>query len=76
MYLEAGMQHHTHIFMHTIRMKPVYSALTPVGLIAGDFSRKQWRLVKAWAELHEQELIEDWHLLQSGRLPDPIEPLK
>jgi hypothetical protein len=34
--------------------------LNPVDLIAGSLPRRQLRLVEAWAELHEQELLEDW----------------
>ena len=38
--------------------------------------RRQRRLVEAWAELHQDELKEDWSTLQEGRSPEPIEPLK
>jgi len=47
-----------------------------VELIAGDPPRKQLRLVEAWAELHQEELLQDWALLQCGNRPKPIEPLK
>ncbi len=50
--------------------------LTPIELIAGSLSRRQQRLVEAWAELHNAELIADWNLLQSGMKPAPIEPLR
>jgi len=33
-------------------------------------------LVEAWAELHEEELLADWNLLQEGRRPAPITPLQ
>ncbi|MGH8521333.1 MAG: DUF4160 domain-containing protein [Gammaproteobacteria bacterium] len=42
---------------------------------AGSLPRRQQRLVEAWAELHEDELLADWQLLQSGRVPLPIAPL-
>ena len=39
----------------------------PVDLIAGKLPRRQRRLVEAWAELHEEELMADWdHLLQAA----------
>lgn len=41
-----------------------------------EFLRKQLRLTEAWAELHQEELLKDWELLQSGRSPKSIEPLK
>jgi hypothetical protein len=51
-------------------------AIDPVELIAGDLPRKQLRLVEAWAELHQDELTQDWALLQDGNRPKPIDPLK
>lgn len=50
--------------------------IEPVELIAGDLPRKQRRFVEAWAEMHQEDLFKNWKLLQSGRLPEPIEPLK
>jgi hypothetical protein len=50
-------------------------ALSPIELMAGSLPRRQRRLVEAWAELHEDELLADWQLLQSGRVPLPIAPL-
>ncbi len=38
--------------------------------------RFQTRLVEAWAELHQNELLADWETLQQGRIPQPIDPLK
>ena len=38
--------------------------------------RTQQRLVEAWAEIHHAELLQDWELLQSGRRPLKIEPLR
>ncbi len=76
MYLEAGRQHHTPHFHAYYQNETGVFSIEPVELIAGNLPRKQKRLVEAWAELHEEELISDWQLLQSGRLPDLIEPLK
>lgn len=50
-------------------------SLQPVDLIAGELPKRQRRLVEAWAELHETELLADWQLLQAGRTPLPIAPL-
>jgi hypothetical protein len=47
-----------------------------VELIAGALPKRQHRLVEAWAELHQAELLADWQWLQEGRKPQPIEPLK
>jgi hypothetical protein len=52
------------------------SSIDPIELIAGSLPRRQQRLVEAWAELHQDELVTAWRLLQNGAKPIPIEPLK
>jgi hypothetical protein len=47
-----------------------------VGLIIGFLPMRQQRLVEAWAELHQEELLADWQLLEAGRKPSPITPLQ
>lgn len=42
----------------------------------GSLPRRATQLVLDWAELHQQELIEDWDLCQSKQQPKPIEPLR
>jgi len=44
--------------------------------IAGTIPRRQQRMVEAWAEIHQHELLEDWNRLQAGRPPVSIEPLR
>ncbi len=76
MYWEAGERHHVpHFHAHYQDDSAVFS-LDPVELIAGSLPRRQRRLVEAWAEIHQLELIEDWATLQSGQSPSPIEPLE
>ena len=50
-------------------------AVDDIELIAGALQRRQQRFVEAWAELHQEELLEDWGRLQSGNPPVPIDPL-
>ena len=76
MYLETGLQYNAaHVHAYYQNEVAVF-AIDPVEVIAGSIPKKQMRLVEAWAELHQQELIADWELLQSGRLPSPIIPLQ
>lgn len=44
-------------------------------VLAGEFPRKQLRLVQAWIELHRDELLADWALTVAGETPYKIEPL-
>jgi hypothetical protein len=37
---------------------------------------KQSRLVLAWAELHQEDLLADWELASNGELPFRIDPLR
>ncbi|NCD35536.1 MAG: DUF4160 domain-containing protein [Spartobacteria bacterium] len=56
-----------------------YKATVDIGtceLIEGNLPRKQARLVQAWAELHQDELIADWILLMNGEEPFKIQPLQ
>jgi hypothetical protein len=47
-----------------------------IELISGSLPTRQKRLVEAWAELHQQELVSNWERLQGGQGPRPISPLK
>lgn len=42
----------------------------------GDLPRRATQLVLDWAELHQQELLQDWDLCQIKLQPKPIESLK
>ncbi|MEI6789821.1 MAG: DUF4160 domain-containing protein [Myxococcaceae bacterium] len=45
-------------------------------LLEGKLPRRAEELVLDWAELHKEELIEDWKLCQDKEAPKKIEPLK
>ena len=42
----------------------------------GKLPLKQAKIVLAWAELRQEELMADWQLAQNGELPFTIEPLR
>ena len=75
MYMEAGAQHHTpHFHAYHHNDVAVYG-VNPVELISGGLPKRPQRMVEAWAELHQQELMENWERLQAGHRPLPIAPL-
>jgi uncharacterized protein DUF4160 len=76
MYWEANAPHHSPHFHAYYQDDVAVLTIDPIELIAGSLPKRQQRLVEAWAELHQQELFNDWELLRSGRKPQPIEPLK
>lgn len=76
MYMEVGAPHHLPHFHAYYQDDVAIFSLDPVELIAGNFPRRQRRLVEAWAELHQEELSADWARLQAGQSPLPIDPLE
>jgi len=42
----------------------------------GKLPRKKERLILAWVEIHQEELLADWNLASNGELPFKIDPLK
>lgn len=45
-------------------------------VIDSDLGRRQLRFVLAWAELHRDELMENWKRARAGETLQPIEPLR
>ena len=76
MFVEAGAPHqrpHVHAYYHD---EAAVFALETLECLGGSLPRPQRRLVEAWMEIHREELIRDWDLLQSGQPPVKIEPLR
>jgi hypothetical protein len=76
MFAELSERHslpHFHVYYQ--EYDAVFS-FSPVALIAGVLPQRQQRLVEAWAELHEEELLANWNRLLEGRSPSPITPLQ
>jgi Domain of unknown function (DUF4160) len=44
--------------------------------IEATLGRRQLRLVLAWAELHQDELLENWQLARAGETLHEIDPLR
>ena len=76
MFVEAGGVHHKAHFHAYYEDKVGIYGLNPIERLAGALPRRQERLVLAWAELHQHELQANWKVLQEGRPPSKIEPLK
>jgi Domain of unknown function (DUF4160) len=45
-------------------------------VIESSLPRRQLRFVLAWAELHQDELRENWHRARAGETLHPIDPLR
>jgi hypothetical protein len=45
-------------------------------ILEGELPKKQKKLVLAWAELHQEELMANWKLVMNGENPFKINPLQ
>jgi Domain of unknown function (DUF4160) len=76
MFSEVGAPHHVPHFHAYYQEEVGIFSILPVEMIAGSLPKRQSRLVEAWAELHQNELTADGEILQQGRVPRPIDPLR
>ncbi len=76
MYIEAGGPHHAPHFHAFYQDQVGIYGIETIERLAGSLPTRQERLVLAWTELHQAELLADWQALQNGRPPVKIEPLK
>lgn len=76
MYVEMGAQHHIPHFHAYYQNDVAIYGINPVEVVSGSLPKRQQRLVEAWAELHQDDLLNDWQRLQAGQKPLPIEPLR
>jgi hypothetical protein len=76
MFAEPGAPHHRpHFHAYYQNHAGVY-AIDSIELIGGSLPLRQQRLVEAWAELHQEELLDNWNRLQHGDFPFRIAPLR
>lgn len=45
-------------------------------ILEGSIPKPKMKLLKAWVEIHQDELIADWELAVSGEQPFKIDPLR
>lgn len=74
-YLEKDRHHVPHIHARYQGDKAVFR-LPDGELLAGNLPNSKKKLVAAWIELHQEELIANWELAVTGETPYKIEPLK
>jgi len=76
MFSEPTERHHTAHFHAYYQENVTVFSVSPVLLLSGSMPQRQQRLVEAWAELHQAELLADWELLPNGKRPAPVDPLR
>ena len=75
MFVEVQTSHHTPHFHAYYQEHVAVYGIEPVEMLAGSLPKRQQRLVEAWIELHQSELLADWERLQTGHKALPIAPL-
>lgn len=76
MFVEAGAPHSRPHFHAYYQEAVGVFAVDTIEVIGGALPARQERLVTAWAEIHQVELLENWAALQAGRRSFKIEPLR
>jgi hypothetical protein len=76
MFWEPDAPHNAAHFHAYYQGEAAVFSIETAELIAGNLPKRQLRLVAAWAELHREELLEDWQLVDSGSEPKNIKPLQ
>ncbi|HEU5250827.1 MAG TPA: DUF4160 domain-containing protein [Thermoanaerobaculia bacterium] len=76
MFVEAGEPHNRPHFHAYHEGKVGIYAIDSLEPLAGSLPLRQERLVIAWAEIHLEELLANWSILQAGRPPARIAPLR
>lgn len=50
-------------------------AISNGNLLAGKLPKKKHKLIVAWIEIHQEDLLADWELAVNGKKPFPIRGL-
>jgi hypothetical protein len=75
MYFAPGEHQPPHVHVYYNEYKASVDIRT-CETIEGNLPRRQQKLVLAWAELHQEELMADWNLVMNGENPFKIPPLQ
>jgi len=76
MFAEAGGGHHRPHVHVWYQDSTAVVAIDTIELVAGEMPRPQLRLIEAWAEIHREELLQDWARMLDGLPPFKIDPLR
>lgn len=75
MYYAPGEHPPPHIHVYYGEHKAVVD-IQKISVLKGRLPSKQRRIVLAWSELHPDELMANWALVENGEEPFKISPLR
>lgn len=74
-YLDTKQHSHPHIHVRFAELEAIYQI--PDGfLLEGSLPSNKEKLIKAWVEIHKEDLMADWQLAVTGNKVFTIDPLK
>ena len=74
-YLDNQRHHVPHVHIRYQDQEAVFS-IPDGGLLEGQLKPNKMKLVHAWIEIHQEELMADWALANKGEAVFKIEPLR
>ncbi len=75
LYFKDNKQHHTSHIHAKYQGEEVIISIPDGKVLDGQLPSGKMKLVLAWVELHQEELMADWDLAVSGEQPYKIKPL-
>ena len=69
-------QHHLPHLHGEYQGKQAVISIPEGNVLEGDLPAKKLRLLQAWIDIHEEELMADWALAVRGEPVFPIDPLR
>jgi len=76
MYFFDAEQHHLPHIHADYQGRQAQFSIESGDVLAGELPRAQTRLVQAWIEIHQDELMAAWQMAVQGFRPGKIAPLK
>jgi hypothetical protein len=76
MLFMATQQHHLPHLHVEYQGKQAVISIPEGNVLEGDLPAKKLRLLQAWIDIHEEELMADWALAVKGEPVFPIDPLR
>lgn len=76
MYYMDSKQHHTPHIHVTYQGKEAVISIPDGELIDGEIKTNKMKLIQAWIEIHNDELMANWELALKGENIYKIDPLK
>ena len=74
-YFDTRQHHRPHIHVK-YQEQEVVLAIPDGEVLGGSLKANKMKLVQAWLEIHQEELMADWELASQGEQIFKIEPLK